>query len=805
MANIDPGRLLVRALGRRLPRLDGTLAVPGLPGDVRVRRDRWGIPHIDAGNGLDAWYGLGFCHAQDRAFQLETLLRVGRGTLAELVGPEGLPLDRTSRRLGFARLARAQRPMIGQEVRDTMEAYAAGVNAGLRHGLARRPHEFVLLRAQPSEWTVEDVLAFVALQAFSLAGNWDAELARLRILASDGADALLALDPAYAPWLPVTSPIGALADEALARTADRLAADLALLGETVGLAGGSNNWAIAGSRTASGAAIVANDPHLPPRLPVPWYLAHLRTPDWELAGASFVGGPAFPIGTNGHIAWGITAGLTDTVDLFLEEVGPGGASVRRGDGFVPCEVVHERIAVRGGSAEELSVLVTERGPVLTAAFESGPGETASRRPEHDANGAARWAFSFAAPWLRPAPLRGFLDVAAARTFESFRSAFAEWPGPALNVVYGDVDGHVGWQLIGTLPRRRGGFGTLPLPGWDPGIGWEDEPVPFAEMPHVADPEAGFVVTANNQPSVDGDAPFLGIDWMEGYRVARLLEVLGGETAWTVPKAQALQRDVVSLPWRELRDLVLGLPVPPGEEAARAAIALLQAWDGRVAVDSVGASVYELFAAAMSRRIAEARAPGSWRTVLGEGYGVVVPRTMFATRHMARLVRLLRDRPEGWFAGSSWEAEAIGALGDIMRFLRDQAGPDPAGWAWGRLRQLTFEHPIGARRPFDRVFNLGPIPYGGDTNTPMQASSGPLSPFENPAFTAETRCVMDLGNPSASRFALAGGESGNPLSPHYGDLFELWQRGEGVPIPMVEAEIAAAAVHTLTLRPATAPR
>jgi penicillin amidase len=796
MVDIDPGRLLLQALGRRLPRLDGMLAVPGLSGDVRVRRDRWGIPHIEAASGLDAWYGLGFCHAQDRAFQLETLLRVGRGTLAELVGADGLALDRTSRRLGFARLARAQRSVIDPEVRATMEAYAAGVNAGLAHGLARRPHEFVLLRAKPTEWTLEDVLAFVALQAFSLAGNWDAELARLRILAADGTDALLALEPAYAAWLPVTSPVGGLAADALARVADRLSADLALLGETVGLTGGSNNWAIAGSRTASGAAIVANDPHLPPRLPVPWYLAHLRTPDWQLAGASFVGGPAFPIGTNGHIAWGITAGLTDTVDLFLEEIGSDGASVRRGDGFVPCEVVHERIAVRGGSAEELSVLITERGPVLTAAFESGPGDARSSQ------GNTGWAFSFAAPWLRPAPLRGFLDIGSARSFEAFRSAFAEWPGPALNVVYGDVEGHVGWQLIGSLPRRRGGFGTVPLPGWNPEVGWEVDPVPFAEMPYLSDPDAGYVATANNQPRVDDDAPFLGVDWMEGYRVGRILEVLAAGSGWTVPRAQALQVDVVSLPWREIRDLVLGLPVPEDDEAARAAINLLQSWDGRVAADSVGASLYELFAAAMSRRIAEAKAPGSWRTVLGEGYGVVVPRTMFATRHVARLVRLLRERPKGWFAGSSWEAEAIGALGDVIRFLRDQAGQDPAGWAWGQLRQLTFEHPIGARRPFDRVFNLGPIPYGGDTNTPMQASSGPLSPFENPAFTAETRCVMDLGNPSASRFGLAGGQSGNPLSSHYGDLFDLWRRGEGVPIPTEEAEIAAATVHALTLRPAT---
>ena len=169
--------------------------------------------------------------------------------------------------------------------------------------------------------------------------------------------------------------------------------------------------------------------------------------------------------------------------------------------------------------------------------------------------------------------------------------------------------------------------------------------------------------------------------------------------------------------------------------------------------------------------------------------------------MGRLVRLSREQPAGWFGSSSWEAEMIESLDEATRVLEEGFGPDPGGWRWGSLRPLTLEHPLGVRWPLDRIFNLGPIPMAGDSNTPMQASSGPMAPFGNPGFLASTRCVIDLGNLAARRFSLAGGQSGNPLSPHYGDLFELWQRGEGVPIAWAESEVAAATVATLTLEPA----
>jgi penicillin amidase len=772
-------RLILQLLGRRLPRTSGQLRLDGLRGPIRIRRDGHGVPHVDAESEADAWFALGFCHAQDRAFQLETLLRVGRGTLAAMVGPAGLAADRMSRRLGFARLAAAQLPLVDEDVREGAEAYASGINQGLARGLRRPSHEFALLRSRPTPWQVTDVLAFAALQSFALGANWDAELARLKILSEDGPDALLALDQAYPATQPLTLPVATSAGPAMARLAD----DLAAFAAAAPSSGGSNNWAIATDRTSTGGTLLANDPHLAARLPAPWYLVHLRCPEWEVAGASFVGGPALPIAHNGHAAWGITAGMTDQADLFIEEIGEDGQSVREDEGFAACEVLDERIEIRGAEPVVERVVVTPRGPIISPILDGSPA-----------------ALSLSAVWLRPMPIRGFLACLRARDFEAFRGTFAHWPGPALNVVYADAAGHIGYQLIGQLPRRRRGHGTLPLPAWLPGVGWEEELVPFGEMPSAIDPPAGFVASANNRPVADDDSgPFLGVDWMDGYRQARIVEALAARSDWDADACARLQLDVTSLPWRQVRDIALSLPVGDGD--GRLGLELLSGWDGQVGADSVGAAVFELWLADLAHRIARAKAPSAWRYALGDGFGEIVPLTTFHSGSLAQTVDRLCRQADGWFE-RGWLAEAADALSAAVARLKADHGEDPAGWAWGRLRTLTLRHPVGGQALLARSFNIGPVSMPGDGTTPLQAASGPLRPLDNPGYLPNTRAVIDLADPGASRWALAGGQSGNPLSRHYRDLFDLWHRGEAIPIPWSEEDVTAATRTTLRLEPRT---
>lgn len=766
-------RLLGLALGRRLPRVEGTLRVAGLDAPVTIRRDGFGIPHVEAANGEDAWFALGLCHAQDRAFQLETMVRAARGTLAELVGPDALALDRFSRRLGFHRTAGEALEAQEEVVRAWIESYVRGVNAGLAAG--RPPHELALLRRRPSAWTPADPVAAIRLIGFGLTTNWDAELSRLKVLELDGAEALAAVEPGYPSWLAVTAPPGRAAGEAI----DRLAEDVGALRGVVG-AGGSNNWAISAERTATGRPLLANDPHLSPTLPAFWYLAHVRTPEWELAGASVVGLPGIHVGHSDVAAWGITNGGADVSDVFLEEMSGDGRSVRDGDGWRECQVVEEEIAVRGGEPVMERVLITPRGPVVTPALGDGLP-----------------ALSLRAVGLEPHPLEWTLRADRFRSFDDFRALTTGSPFPPSNLVYADVTGTIGWQFAGLVPRRERGASLLPRPGAEAGGGWSDGFVPAEELPWIVNPDAGFVATANNKPTVDGEGPWLGADWMDGYRVHRIAEALGARTGWDVDDCLALQLDRRSLPWRELREAVLA--APRDDPRARRAAELLADWDGEVAADSPAAAVFELFLAELSVRAARARAPNAVEWALGRGLSPLVPWSYVGLRWVGHLSALVRGRAEGWFA-EGWEAPIAGALATAVERLERARGGATADWAWGRVRPLTLRHPLGARRPLNRVFDLGPIPWGGDTNTVAQTSNPPLDPTGDPLYIGTLRAAMDVGAWERSRFVLAGGQSGNPCSPHYDDQWERWRRGQAIPLPFGADAVAAATRHTLRLEP-----
>jgi penicillin amidase len=765
------------AFGRRHSVTQGVLRLPCLRDAVTLHRDDHGIAYIEAGNEHDAWFGLGFAQAQDRAFQLELRLRTQRGTLSKLFGEETLGIDRLSRRIGFAEASQRQLAVLDDEVRCQIEAFVQGINAGLRAGGPRAP-EFLLLRATPTEWRPEDVLALGKLLSFLLLGNWDVELARLKILTLDGPQALRDLDPT--PY-PEDQVVAAMPGKTAGKALDALGEDLASFMKFAGVGGGSNAWVVAGSRTASGKPILANDPHLEAVMPPHWYLAQIRTPGWAVAGASMVGAPAIGVGHNGYAAWGLTAGLVDTVDLFVEEVGPDGRSVPQGDAFEGCEVRREVIEVRGRPPVTEEVVVTPRGPIIGPALREEAG-----------------AVSLRAIWLDALPARGFLRSHLARSFDSFRTEFEHWPLLSQNVVFAAEDGTIAWQLVGQAPVRKRGKGTLPQAGWHPEAGWLDKPVPFEQMPHTNNPGSGYLVTANNKPARESrNGPYLGVDWLDGYRAGRIDECLAARKDWDVASTLALQKDERSLAWLEVRDIIFGLA--PEDEEARLALSLLTEWDGQIAADSPAASVFELFFSEMRRRIARSRAPNSVQYALGRGFADVLPVTTFAAGRHSRVLRRLREQPAGWFE-RSWQDEMLDALASVAKDLRTRFGSEPQKWHWGQIRPLTLEHPMGRVKALAPLFNRGPFAWGGDANTISQTGGAPGRASGDPPVIASLRAVIEVGDWENVRFVLPGGQSGDPFSPHYDDLVSLWKRGDGVTIAWSEESVRRAAVATLKLLP-----
>lgn len=776
-------RLFRLALGDRLPLTNGVTTVRGIDRPIRIRRDRFHVPHVDAETARDGWFALGFCQGQDRAFQIETYARVASGRLAELVGTDGVAIDRLSRRLGFRRTAGAQLRALDDDIRDAVLAFARGVSEGMTTGSPVAAHEYTLLRSEPTAITGVDVVAILAMNAFLLAGNWESELGRLQVLLHDGPEALEALDAVPPSHLPATSPVG----EAAGEMVDRLADDLASLRDHVLTSGGSNNWALAARRTASGRPLVANDPHLPPGLPPFWYLAHLRTPDWSVAGAAFVGTPGIAAGHNGHGSWGITAAHSDTTDLVIEEVtGPG--TVRGVDGDERCEIRREVIEVRGGEPVTEEVLITPRGPIVSPALS---GEL----PD------ARVALSVLGTWRDARPVRGLLDIVTARSLDDLRERFTSWPSLPLNLVWADTSGTIGWQVVGDVPVRLSERGaSLPQPAWLDTTGWTGEWIGGDRLPGGADPDEGYVATANNRPVADGDddAPFLGVDFLDGYRLKAIVDALGAREDWDVAKTLDLQVDTRSPVWPEVREALT--EVDPTDDDARYARDRLVGWDGRVRADSTGAAVFELTMAALVRRVAESRAPRASHWIVGERFTELSAHSLLALKRTGHLVRLLREQPDGWF-DEGWEAVIGGALREAVATLRERAGDDPSRWHWGDVRTLTLRHLVSRSAPaLAGIFDRGPFPWGGDTHTIPQASVPPLDPLGDPVAIASLRMVVDVGAWSASRWVLPGGQSGNPLSPHYDDQLPRWRNAAGIPIPWTEPEVAAATVGDLRLIP-----
>lgn len=772
--------LLRLSLGERLPTVDGSLRVPGVRAPITIRRDAHGIAYVEASNDDDAFFGMGFCQVQDRGFQMELYLRVARGTLAEALGAELLPVDRLMRRIGFRHMARRQLALLPPRERAQLQSFARGVNAAPLVAKAKA-HELTLLGLGPSHFEASDIIAVLQFFAFALSSNWDAELARLRVVRADGAEALEALEASHPDWIREIGGLRALAASACAmRAAERLADDVGAIGNVVALGGASNAWAVAPSRTSTGRPILACDPHLSPMLPAPWYLMHVRTPAWAVSGAFFPGNPMPTIGHNEHVAWGVTAGHADNTDLFLEHVAPDGKSVREGRTFRPCEVRVEVIGVKGAASVVEHVVETPRGPIVSPSL-----------------GGDDVALSLRGTWMASRPLGGY-DIYAARSAEEACACYASYPALSESRIFADTSGKIAWHLVGDLPIRKKGAGMLPAPGWDARYGWEREPLPFDALPGVVAPEEGFVAAANQHPGPSPHGAFLGADWLDGSRHARIVEALAMRNDWDVASTARLQTDRKTMLWPRLRSTVLDA-LRQSTRTDRRALQWLEAWDGVVAPESTSAAIFELFFAEMVVRIAKAKAPRSWRAALGEGTNVILPHGPMALRRLDHTARILVAQPAGFFA-QGWTEEIVDAVAAAMRTLRNVAGDDDTRWAWGTVRPVFLVHAFGSKPPLDRIWNRGPFAFGGDATTIPQGSVAFDAPLGNAIGIPNLRAVMDVGNWGESRWVLAGGQSGNPLSPHYDDMIDLWLRGDSVTIAWSPEAVRERAKTELALRP-----
>ncbi|MDP9429256.1 MAG: penicillin acylase family protein [Actinomycetota bacterium] len=772
---------------------DAEYELAGLEGPAEILIDRWGVPHMYASTLYDVFRVQGFNAARDRLWQLDFWRRRGLGLLAEVFGPSMVERDRASRLFHYRGDMHPEWLSYGSDTKRVASAFVDGVNAYIRLVLRDRellPLEFRELGYEPAFWAPED---FARIRSNGLYYNLDSEVTRALIL-RDHDPRVEDLRRRRRPPVDLVVPEGldlSLIPDDVQRVY-RLAIDPPdLTGVKEPVLQGSNNWVLAPHRTTTGRPLLANDPHRALSVPSLRYVAHLSAPGLDVIGAGEPALPGISIGHNGRIAFGLTIFSTDQEDLYVYRTNPDNRlEYRYQDRWEPMRVVRDTVRVKGSEDVEVELRYTRHGPVIH--------EDAERHT----------AFAVRAAWLEPgtAPYLGSMDYMRATNWDEFLAAMNRCGTPPENQLYADPAGNIGWKPAGLTPIRPNWNGTLPVPGdgryeW---AGFRD----MDELPVASNPERGWLATANEM-NLPEDYPahdkVILFDWYPSSRAERLVEVFGGDQQFSPEDCVRLQSDFVSLPARRIVRRLAS--VTADDDTTNHALRLLTIWDGDLSPESAPGALFEvwyrrhlrpaLLRAAVSRLVPADQVETVVRKVTPEESLLADPRADLA----------ILEHPVNWL-GEDGEAvldeilrsTLAPAVAEVERLL----GPDRGTWAWGRLHVSRLAHALSPLMSEDTRARLavGPAPRGGSGDT--VGNTAYLSDTFVQTGGATFRIVVDVGDWDGSLVMNSPGQSGDPDSPHYSDLFEAWSRGEAFPLYYSRARVEAVTERRIRLRPIGEP-
>lgn len=754
-----------------LAELSGEVAVEGLAERVEVVRDRWGVPHIFAQNQDDLFLAQGFVAAQDRLFQMDLWRRIAVGETSEVLGRAGLAADRFARLVRYRGDLDAEWASYGPDARRIATAFTRGINAYIDRIAGRLPIEFQLLGYQPRKWEPEDCLG--RMSGIIMARNFQNEAKRARLIAAVGLEKARQIAPTDPPvdYQPADG-IDLDGIDPGAILADFLAATEPL---PFAREDGSNNWVIDGSLSATGKPLLASDPHRAITLPSLRYLVHLNAPGWNVIGSGEPALPGVAIGHNERIAWGYTIVCTDQADFYVEETHPEDPlRYRVGGEWRPMTVVREEVRVRGESEPAtLELRFTRHGPVLYA-------DEQRRR-------------AFALRWVGSEPgtaaYLGSLAVDRAQNWTEFLAALNCWKMPSENMIYADVDGNIGWVAAALTPVRDNSDGLLPVPGADGEHEWTRF-LDVHQLPQQCNPP-GHIATANHKILPPGYRHTIAYEWAPTFRYDRIIERLAANRSFRLDDFRSIQHDSVSIPGRRLAALAdrFALQDASLEDVRRA----FRRWNGDLSRDSQSGPVYGFWLEELLRACFSRHVPDDLMEFVAGQHGIPT------------MLPVLENPTVEWFGPEAenecrriLEQTFVKAVRDVQAAL----GDDRRRWRWDRLHTVRFEHPLGRLgAPFAEVFSRGPIGQAGDGLCPNATRY--QEPFAQIS-GASYRQLIDVADWDRALATSAPGQSGQPESPHYDDLLQLWSRDEYFPLLFSREAVMEAAEHRLILEPAVDP-
>lgn len=759
-----------------LPQLDGEIRLPGLSGAVTVRRDQHGVPHIEAATLDDLFEAQGYITAQDRLWQMDMARRVAAGEVAELLGKKFVDHDRLQRVIQMRATAERIAATLSERDRRYFEDYARGVNAFIDTHRQHLPAEFRLLMYRPKAWQPVDSVLIGLSMVQIMDQRWPEKLEREKVEARLGPTLAADLYPTntwrdHPPTVAppdLTAPQPSIPDVPLDESQTSVH-DLLHLRELVEgkkdmcreCTPGSNEWAISGTRTASGKPLLSNDMHLDHDIPNVWYEVDLKSGTFHAAGVTVAGTPFITAGHNDHIAWGYTALYGDTQDVYVEQTNGQGEYLGT-DGWHPFERTQETIYIRGGSNVTVDIERTDHGPLLNPLLPSEKRTLSLRWSAYD-------------PKANSIPL---FELNNATDWDTFRQAASAWWGPTLNVIYADDQGHIGYQAVGYIPNRPMGLKSSPIA--DMQHEWQGF-VPFAQMPSTLDPANGILATANSRVTPDNYPYQLTLGWSAPYRNERIWKWLGGKEKLTPADMLTLQTDVYSeLDQEFAQRFAYAIDHASKTDARlRQAADLMRTWNGEVSIDSAPAAIVVAAKDVFWRMLLEPRLGDDWKLYEWSN-------SAFAQEE------LIMHAPAQWLPRdyATWD-DFLTAC--VTRGLDQAHAPaDLSKWRYGFQYPVDLEHPLYGLLPwFKKWTGTGPQPQSGDGSTVKQVRR---------TFGPSQRFTMDWSNIDGSTENIVMGESGDPLSRYYRDQWSYWYNGKTFALPFSDAAVSAATRHTLRLLP-----
>ena len=770
------------------------IQIQGIKARITICRDERGIPYVEAQNDEDLYFGQGYATAADRLWQMDLYRRTARGELAEVLGAgpnnAALDQDKLHRTYGFSQVAEAELANASPRARTVLEAYARGVNAyAASLDPKSMPPEFQILSYSFRPWTPADTFVVIKMFFEALSDTWRLDLMR-QALSAVPAEKRAELLPEISPLdvLVVGKDTKAkatsarvqpytLSTETLAKLAHNqaiAAAALNRIGFDTDALAASNNWVVNGNRTVSGKPLLSNDPHLRPTAPSIWHMVHLSAPGVRVAGVGTPGIPGVILGHNERVAWGFTNVGPDVQDLYLEKFDPSNPKrYQTPSGWQDAVIRREEIKVRkgfGGSETDVvthEVTVTRHGPII---FE-GDGK--------------RYALRWTA--LDPAKnnAESSFILNRARNWKEFNEALESFTAPTQNIVYADVDGHIGYHAAGVVPIRKSGDGSVPYDGSTDGGEWTSY-IPISKLPMLYDPPSGMIVTAN-QRIVGTDYPyFLTHSWAQPYRARRIFELLNEKAKLSADDYRRILGDVYSIAGVSFTREAVKLLRPkltPADEKLRATLDAFEKWDGRVNAESTVAPIVSQMRLAFRTRI------------LAAALGPELSKNFNWANFDTTLDRVLKDQPAAWLP------KEFSSYADLLRACYEEAisnltksiGADETKWTWGELAKARFNHPLSGAPLIGAQFAIAPFPQNG--------TGGSIGATVNVGPSVSMRLIADTSDWDKTQQGITLGESGLPRSPHWTDQLADWRAVTPREFPFSAAAVEKATKETLVLEPA----